>query len=116
MSTPFSISNKKIEPAADTGASGHFFTINSVNDLKHVVPLGTKGVTVTLPDGNKIKSTHQGMLNIDSLSEKAKVVHLFPEIHTSLLSIGQLCDADCKVNFDKNNVNILKDHKTILTG
>ena len=116
MGTPSSVSNKTIEPVADTGASGHYFTMNSINDLKHVVPLGTKGVTVTLPDGNKIKSTHQGMLNIDSLPEQAKVVHLFPEIHSSLLSIGQLCDADCKVYFDKSNVNIVKDHKTILTG
>ena len=111
-----SLSKNSIESVADTGASGHYFSTNSIHDLNNVIPLGTKGVTVTLPDGNKIKSTHQGLLDIKSLPETARVVNIFPDIHSSLLSIGQLCDADCKVNFDKNSVNICKDDKIILTG
>ncbi len=113
--TPSSVC-KHIGPVADTGASGHYFTTNSIKELKNVVALGSKGVIVTLPDGNRIKSTHQGILDIEELPHAAKVVNIFPDIHSSLISIGQFCDADCTVNFNKHNMNVIKGDKIILTG
>ena len=42
---------------------------------------------------------------------------IFPNLHSALLSVGQLCDSDCTVTFDKNKVLVYnKDKALIATG
>ena len=74
-------------------------------------------ISVTLPDGNTIQSTHTGNLQINGLPPTATTVHLFPQLgHTSLVSIGKLCDAGCQALFDKDTVTITYRNDVLLTG
>ena len=43
-------------------------------------------------------------------------MNVFPDMASSLLSIGQLCDDGCIALFDKHQVAIIKDNAVILTG
>jgi hypothetical protein len=62
-------------------------------------------------------STHQVDLNLPNLPPNASMAHLFPSFgDTSLLSIGQLCDAGCTATFTANMVTIHLDTSVILTG
>jgi Reverse transcriptase (RNA-dependent DNA polymerase) len=64
-----------------------------------------------------MRSTHTALLDIPALPLAARTVHIVPDLHeNSLLSIGQLCDAGCTVEFTQHNVTIAYHNETILTG
>jgi hypothetical protein len=57
------------------------------------------------------------LLPIPQLPEEAKIVHLFPALgETSLISIGQLCDAGCKAIFDATTAKIYYQDSLVLQG
>ncbi len=71
----------------------------------------TTGTSVTLPDGNFMKATHESVLPFSndtpppSLSTKALTTQVFPSLSSAnLISVGQLCDDDCIVTFTKNTM------------
>ena len=101
---------------ADTGCTGHFLTINATG-LINVRPSATP-LVVQLPDGTTMSSSHIAELNIPQLPVSACTVHLFPALgDTSLLSIGQLCDAGCTATFTDSSVTISHSQSgLILTG
>ena len=121
---PFFIDNKSenIKPLqhkiiGDSGASGNYFNITDIKLLKGVYKHNDDNkITVTLPNGNKITSTHIGYLNIKNLSKIARKVHLFPNLKGSLLSFGQICDDNCQVVLDNISAKVLKNNAIILTG
>jgi Reverse transcriptase (RNA-dependent DNA polymerase) len=62
-------------------------------------------------------SSHTALLDIPALPLAARTVHIVPDLHdNSLISIGQLCDADCTVEFTKHDVAISYQNEPILTG
>ena len=62
-----------------------------------------------------MKSTHTASLPIPSLSPAANQVHMFPKLQTSnLLSLGQLCDDDCRGTFDKHSLNIYNKNNNLI--
>ena len=70
-----------------------------------------------LPDNITLQASHQGQLNIKSLSTKATKTLVFPHLQRkSLLSIGQFCNDDCTAIFTKMHVHILKNNEIILRG
>ena len=70
-----------------------------------------------MPDKNLIKSTHTGDLPLPMLPKKARKADIFPALHdTSLVSIGQLCDAGCEARFIRDQAIITKDGEVILLG
>jgi hypothetical protein len=74
-------------------------------------------IQVTLPDGAPVKSSHTCDLILPQLPETAKKAHVIPGLSTSsLLSVGQLVDADFSVTFDKTKVQILHKKAKILEG
>ncbi len=74
-------------------------------------------ITVKLPDGNKIKSTHTCQLNLPLLPAAATKGHIFPALanHT-LLSVGVLCDNGCNVTFKQERVDIAHADKIVYSG
>ena len=51
------------------------------------------------------------------LSETAKQASVLPKLESSsLISLGQLCDDDCKVELDKKNLNVFKKENLIMKG
>ena len=99
----------------DSGSTGHFFQI----DARHLQKRRrTKNpLTIHLADKSTILSTHTAELPLRDLPRNARQVHLFPALKgTSLISVSQLCDAGCTATFTSQNVQVLFNEKTILSG
>ena len=71
-----------------------------------------------LPDGTIISPRETGEINdLNGLTKKAKTAYVHPALNsTSLISIGQLCDDNCTAIFNKDNLKITKNNRTILKG
>ena len=99
----------------DSGASSHFLQIEAplTNKKKTANP-----VVVTVLNGDKVSSTHEGFIDVPGLPEGARNVHVLPEIKYSLLSIVRLCNAGCEVVFGKWGVNVIVRYngRVIMTG
>ena len=70
---------------------------------------------MTLPDKSQILSVQRGKLPIKGISDNATETRIFNDLNHSLISLGQLCDDDCKVILTKkklvaykNNLKIFK--------
>jgi len=100
---------------ADSGASKHYFRKSDIACLTKITPI--PGPSVYLPDMTAIKITHKGTLPINNLSQHAKTVNILPELKSSsLLSLGQLCDDNCQVLLQKQDLRVFKNNKTIIKG
>ena len=49
-----------------------------------------------------------------TLPTNATKVHIFPTLHSALISIGQLCDSDCTVTFKKTTAFIYNAHDVLI--
>ena len=100
---------------ADSGASGHYFSSADAHILQNPTS-SVPALRVRIPNGENLKSVSSGTLPLSYLGDAAKVVHTFPHLKTSLISVGQLCDDDCIVQFARDDVIVAKDDKIVLTG
>jgi hypothetical protein len=83
----------------DSGCTVHFLLVNapSLNKVKSQTPL-----TVRLPNGATMESSHTAELDIPELNATASKAHVFPGMaNHSLLSVGQLCDEGYIVTFKR---------------
>ena len=62
--------------------------------------------------------TDKGILSISKyLSKKVQQAIVLPQLlSSSLISLGQLCDNDCKVELDESNLKVFKEKKFIIKG
>ena len=99
---------------ADSGATAHFVTVNApvTNKKIAVVPLA-----IYNPNGAIMYSTHTAEIDVPHLPRSARLCHIVPGLSTfSLISIGQLCDADCEVLFLTDTVSIGYKNTVIMQG
>jgi hypothetical protein len=99
---------------ADTGSTANFCTVCMpvINKRVAIHPIAIRN-----PNGSVMYSTHEAELDIPGLPDAARHVHIVPDLASkSLISIGQLCDAGCKVTFDATDVTVYHDDKIALTG
>jgi hypothetical protein len=84
-----------------------------LNKVKSQNPL-----TVRLPNGATIESSHTAALDIPELNTAAPVADVFPGMaNHSLLSVGQLCNEGYKVTFKNASVTICDSQEfQILSG
>jgi hypothetical protein len=93
-----------ITAIADTGCTGHFLHIDALCD--NISPT-KNGIYINMPNNQHIQATHIGSVPISgNLPAAACKAHLFRELHSSLLSIGQLCDHGCEATFTETQVII----------
>jgi hypothetical protein len=99
----------------DSGCTGHFLLVNApcLNKVESQTPL-----TVRLPNGATMESSHTAELDIPELNAAASEAHVFPGIaNHSFLSVGQLCDEGYIVTFKHASVTICNSQKSqILSG
>jgi hypothetical protein len=77
--------------------------------------LAIKPLTVNLPDGRRIKSTHVCDVNIPHLPTLTG--HIIPELKiASLMGIHPLYKVGCKVIFDDKTCNVVYNGNVILRG
>ena len=80
----------------------------------HVTP-AENPVTVILPDGSTLKSTHVRELDLPQLPMAARIGHLIPGLASqSLISMVQLTDAGCEVYFLKHCVTVTYRGRVVL--
>jgi hypothetical protein len=99
----------------DSGCTGHFLLVTApcLNKVKSWNPL-----TVRLPNGATMESSHTADLDIPGLNDAASKAHVFPGMaHHSLLSVGQLCDEGYIVTFQRDTVTIYNSESSkLLSG
>jgi hypothetical protein len=98
-----------------SGCTSHFLLVKApcLNKVKYWTPL-----TVRLPNGATIESSHTAELEIPELNAAASKVHVFPGMaNHSLLSVGQLCGEGYIVTFKQASVTICDSRNSqILSG
>ena len=98
----------------DSGATSNFLMMDAYTSS--VTP-AINPISVTLPDGSKVKSTHQCTLDLPDLPVAARNGHIIPGLASILLlSVVVLCDAGCEVSFNKYGVVVKYKGKTFLRG
>ena len=108
--------NNKIQEEGhlNTASTGHFFPTSCYLRNKTPTP---NGIIVQCANSSHMQAIDTGKLDIPSLPENATTVHVFPDMNTALISVPELCDADCLVNFQKSHVTIYKpEGKVIFFG
>jgi hypothetical protein len=88
----------------DSGCTSHFLLVNApcLNKVKSRTPL-----TVRLPNGATMESSHTAELDIPELNAAASKAHVSPGmVNHSLLSVGQICDEGYIVTFKQAAVTI----------
>ena len=73
-------------------------------------------ISVSLANGTSILSTSVGTLPLPGLPAAATDAFIFNDIDYPLLSIGQLCDANCVATFRKHDMDVSHSDQIILTG
>ena len=115
---PISVMNTtQVIAKIDSGASRHYIRHEDANVLENRI-IDHHGPTVTLPDNTAITASKKGTLPLaPQLSTTAKTAHVLDNLQSaSLVSVGQLCDDDCEVNFSKDDMKVYKDRQLILKG
>jgi hypothetical protein len=106
----------------DSGCTGHFLLVNApcLNKVKYQNPL-----TVRLPNGATMESSHTATLDIPELNKAASMAHVFPGLTNHyLLYVGQLCNEGYTVTFrnalvtigDSQELQILSGARNLDTG
>jgi hypothetical protein len=99
----------------DSGCTGHFLLVTApyLNKVKSRNPL-----TVRLPKGATMESSHTADLDIPELNAAASKAHVFPGMaHYSLLLVGQLCEEGYIVTFRQDTVAIcISESSELLSG
>jgi hypothetical protein len=99
----------------DSGCNDHFLLVTApcLNKVKSRNPL-----TVRLPNGATMESSHTADLDIPGLNAATSKAHVFPGMaHHSLLSVGQLCDKGYIVTFQRDTVTIYNsENSKLLSG
>ena len=100
----------------DSGASQHYLKTSHNNLL--IDRTIKNGPSVKLPNNQSLQVTEQGNLNLHkNLPYEASCAYILPNLlNKSLLSVGQLCDYNCTVPFDKYFCDIRHKNKLILQG
>jgi hypothetical protein len=94
----------------DSGCTSHFLLVNApyLNKVKYRTPL-----TVRLPNGATIESSHTADLDIPELNAAASKAHVFPGMaNHSLLSVGQLYDKGYIATFKHAPVTVCNSQKS----
>ena len=101
----------------DSGASQHY--IKPMHDIFLTNVTKTyDGPTIQLPNDNKLSMSHQGHLKLHAkLPPAATKAFILPSLkNKSLLSVGQLCNHNCTVEFGKYFCDIKHKNELILKG
>jgi hypothetical protein len=99
---------------ADTGTTGHYLKPSSPHLDRQP---DAHPITVSMPNGAGIQSSHTCTLDLPTLPKNSKQAHILPGLAShSLLSIAQFCDHGCIVQFSRDNCRVLHNKTLLLEG
>jgi len=96
----------------DSGATSHFFVTNApVIDIAPAL----QPLTVQIPDGTRVDSSHTCALDMPQLPKEGRIGHIVPGLAGySLLSVTTLCNAGCEVHFTKIDCTVTYRGRVVL--
>ena len=98
------LKNIKKWAALDSGATSHLMALDAPVHSKKVTK---KPISVTLPDGDQVHSTHARDLDIPQLHIAARYCHIIPGLtNYSLISVLDLCEGGCDAIFTKFGIGV----------
>ena len=98
----------------DSGASDNYITEQAP---VRVTTTAHKPIHITIPNGAVLHSTHNSILNLPKLPEKAREAYTIPGLQNhSLLSVNKLCQTCCKVIFNNNEYIVIHSGCEIMQG
>ena len=99
----------------DSGATQHYLSTKDSVHLSSIQPAA--GTPVLLPNNTTVPITKTGFLPLSkNLSSSAQKANIVPQLHTSLISLGQLANDNCTIVLTKDNLNVFKNYRCILQG
>ena len=108
------IKSKKECAIIDSVATSHLLV--TVEPITNITP-ASKPITVKLPDGACVSSTHTCTLNLPQLPTRAREGHIIPGLASHyLMSVVKLCNAGCEVKFTKIDCQVKHLGRIILWG
>ena len=86
----------------DSGASQHYIKNTHSNLLKNITEI-QNGPSIQLSNNHKLQVSHQAQIDLHKqLPHSATKALILPELtNESLLSVGQLCENNCTVEFGR---------------
>jgi hypothetical protein len=96
----------------DSGCTSNFLSATAPCNTKQEahVPL-----SLNMPNGTNIQSSHTCDLLLTDLPPQARKVHIIPGlVHKSLISVGQLCNSGCDITFTQEQVPVSRDGKYVM--
>ena len=98
----------------DLRATSNFLVTEAL--VVDIVP-AVNPLTVTIPNGYRVQSTHDCKIAIPDLPEKARIGHIVPGLAShSLVSVIKLCNAGCKVTCTKIKCMVKYRGRVVHTG
>ena len=99
---------------SDSGATAHFLVEGApIINMR----VAENPITIKLPGGYLIYSTHIGKLDTPWMPDHMTEAHIVPRLsHSSLISTKVFCDAGCKVFFDEFECKVYYKGELMLTG
>jgi hypothetical protein len=117
------IGGKIVRANADSGATGHYLTVEDISVLRDVcLSSPTQQISVAVANGTLLQSTHHGFLDVPGHSPM--IAYIIPQLKGSLLSISQLVNvglqvlycADFVTGFDSDNNAVFQGDRDVRTG
>ena len=109
-----STSHRNESAIANTGASGNYLKTDAPHDIE-IRPVAP--IQVKQPTGKILQSTKVCRLELATLPEGYREAHTPPGLpHSSLISIGKLCDSGCEASFNQNKMTVTKYKHVVLQG
>jgi hypothetical protein len=72
---------------------------------------------VNMPNGTTIQSSHTSEFLLSALSPEVRQAHILPRlVHTSLISVGELCNSGCVFTLTQDKVEVIKNGKSVMSG
>ena len=98
----------------DSGATSHFLVTDA--PVINIRP-ASNPLSVQIPNGQKVNSTHTCELNVPALPKQARLGHILPGLAAhSLLSVVKLCNAGCDVKLTKIDCTVKYNGRLVLQG
>ena len=98
----------------DSGATSHFLVTGAPTSG---MTIATNPISVTIPDGSQVQSTHTCTVAIPELPDAARIGHIIPGLAShSLLSVVKLCNAGCEVSCSKVECIVKYRGRIVLRG
>ena len=102
------------DPIVDAGFTGHY--LDALTTIFCTREPSENPIKVKIHNSSTLASTYQAHISLQKLSSQAKHTEICPNLHSSLISIGQLCDDECILTFDKHKFIVSKNKDIIIEG